>query len=239
MIGGFIITGNAPKKVILRAIAPSLAVSDALADPVLELYGSNGSLILRNDNWKETQQAQIEGTGIPPESELESAIVATLPPGSYTGIVSGNNAARGVALIEIYDLDPDSDSQLANISTRGFVQTGDNILIGGFMLGGSEAGTRVILRAIGPSLAEHGVSNALADPTLELRNGNGERIAFNDNWRDDPVQAAAITASGISPAHERESAISATLSPGAYTVILEGKNGGTGIGLVEIYDSSN
>lgn len=239
MIGGFIITGNADKRVIIRAIGPSLQqfnVPNPLADPVLELHGSTGMLIASNDNWKQTQQALIESTHLAPTNDLESAIVATLQPGAYTAIVSGQGGAGGIGLVEVYDLDLAAASKLANISTRSFVQMGDNRLIGGFILGGNGGATNVIVRAIGPSLTQFGISNALADPTLELRDSNGALILADDNWQDDPNQAAQITASGIAPSNPLESAISTSLLPGAYTAIVAGKNGGTGIGLVEIYN---
>ncbi len=239
MIGGFIITGNADKRVIIRAIGPSLQqfnVPNPLADPVLELHGSTGMLIASNDNWKQTQQALIESTHLAPTNDLESAIVATLQPGAYTAIVNGQGGAGGIGLVEVYDLDLAAGSKLANISTRSFVQTGDNRLIGGFILGGNGGATNVIVRAIGPSLTQFGISNALADPTLELRDSNGALILADDNWQDDPNQAAQITASGIAPSNPLESAISTSLLPGAYTAIVAGKNGGTGIGLVEIYN---
>jgi len=236
MIGGFIITGNVNKKVIVRAIGPSLqqfAVPNPLVNPVLELHGSTGALIASNDNWRDTQEAEIIQSQLAPTNDLESAIIATLAPGSYTGIVQGNNGASGAALVEVYDLDSAATSTLANISTRSFVQTGDDRLIGGFILGSNGGGAHVIVRAIGPSLAQ--LSNTLADPTLELRDGNGGLIRFDDNWQDDANQAALITASGLAPTNSLESAISANLLPGNYTAIVGGKNGGTGIGVVEIY----
>jgi plastocyanin len=241
MIGGFIITGDAPKKVIVRAIGPSLAplgVNGAVADPVLELHGPDGSLIASDDNWKDNpdQALLIQASGISPQNDLESAIVATINPAGYTAIVSGKNGTSGVALVEVYDLDQNGDSQLANISTRSFVQTGDDVAIGGFILGGADNGPDVIIRAIGPSLSNLGVSNALSDPTLELRDGNGMLIAFDDNWQDDPAQAAQIAAAGFAPQNALEPAIAITLSPGPYTAIIAGKNGTTGVGLVEIYN---
>ena len=238
MIGGFIITGNADKRVIIRAIGPSLQqfnVPNPLADPVLELHGSTGALITLNDNWRDTQEAEIVNSQLAPTNDLESAIIATLQPGAYTSIVGGNNGASGVGLVEVYDLDLAAASKLANISTRSFVQTGDNRLIGGFILGGNGGAANVIVRAIGPSLTQFGI-NALADPTLELRDSNGALILADDNWQDDPNQAAQITASGLAPSNPLESAISTSLLPGAYTAIVAGKNGGTGIGLVEIYN---
>jgi len=241
MIGGFIITGDAPKKIIVRAIGPSLAplgVNGALADPVLELHGPGGSLIASDDNWKDNpdQALLIQASGIPPQNDLESAIVATLTPAGYTAIVSGKNDSSGIALVEVYDLDQNGNSQLANISTRSFVQIGDDVAIGGFILGGADNGPEMIIRAIGPSLSNLGVSNALSDPTLELRDGNGMLIAFDDNWQDDPAQAAQITAAGFAPQDTLEAVIAATLPAGPYTAIIAGKNGTTGVGLVEIYN---
>jgi glucose/arabinose dehydrogenase len=235
MIGGFIITGNVDKRVILRAIGPSLPqfVPNPLTNPTLELHGSTGALIASNDNWRDTQEAEIIQSQLAPTNDLESAIIATLAPGSYTGIVQGNNGGSGAGLVEVYDLDAAAASTLGNISTRSFVQTGDDRLIGGFILGSNGGGAHVIIRAIGPSLPQ--LSNTLADPTLELRDGNGGLIRFDDNWQDDQSQAAQITASGLAPTNPLESAISADLLPGNYTAIVGGKNGGTGIGVVEIY----
>jgi glucose/arabinose dehydrogenase len=239
MIGGFIITGNASKRVIIRAIGPSLQqfnVPNPLADPVLELHGPGAFVTITNDNWRDTQQNEIMNSGLAPQNDLESAIIATLQPGAYTSIVQGKNGASGVGLVEVYDLDLVATSKLANISTRSFVQTGDNRLIGGFILGSNSGGAKVIVRAIGPSLTQFGISNALADPTLELRDSNGALLLANDNWQDDPNQAAQITASGLAPNNPLESAISTSLLPGAYTAIVVGKNGAAGIGLVEIYN---
>jgi hypothetical protein len=237
LIGGFIVTGADPKKVIVRAIGPSLGmagVSGALADPTLELHEPDGTVVT-NDNWKDTQEAEIVATTIPPTNDLESAMVATLAPGAYTAIVSGKNGGTGVGLVETYDLDQAAASQLANISTRGFVETGDNVMIGGFIVGGGGGGNAtVIVRAIGPSLGTAGVSGALADPTLELHDSNGAIIASNDNWKD--TQEAEIEAAQLAPADDRESAIEATLAPGAYTAIVRGKDNGTGVGLVEAYN---
>ena len=233
-IGGFIITGNVPKKVIVRGIGPSLkGLSSLLADPVLELHGPDGSLIAKNDNWKTTQLAAIKSSTIPPTNDLESAIVATLPPAGYTAILTGKNGTSGVGLVEMYDLDTASDSQLANISTRGVVETGGNVLIGGFIFGNGQASERVLIRALGPSLK--GIANVLADPTLGLYNSNGDRILFNDNWKDNPAQAALIVATGLQPKKASESALVATLPPGPYTAIVAGKHSSSGVALVEVY----
>ncbi len=234
MIGGFIISGSANKRIIARAIGPSLQqfnVPGPLNDPTLELRDSAGGLISSNNNWRDTQETEIINSQLAPTDNLESAIIDMLAPGSYTAVVAGNNGTSGAALVEIYDLDPAAASRLANISTRSMVQTGDNRLIGGFILGGSSGGLgNVIVRAIGPSLSKTGVTNPLADPTLELRNSDGGLIMSNDNWQDDPAQAAQITASGLAPANSLESAIAASLPPASYTAIVAGKNGGTGTG---------
>jgi hypothetical protein len=235
-IGGFIITGTALKHVLIRAIGPSLAqfVPDALADPVLELHGPGGFVTITNDNWRDdpVQAALIMASGIPPTNDLESAIDATLNPGAYTAIVRGNNNTSGVALVEVYDLDSAVLAKLANISTRAFVSTADNIVIAGFMLGNNNGDDTVVVRGIGPA----GVPNPLQDPTLELRDANGALIASDNDWQDNSAQAAEITAVGLAPPSTLDAAILATLPPGLYTALLAGRNGGTGVGLVEVYD---
>jgi plastocyanin len=236
LIGGFIITGNDAKKVILRAIGPSLTqfgVVDALADPVLELHGSDGSMITSNDNWRETQESEIDATGLAPTNDAESAILMTLAPDAYTAIVSGKDGTSGVGLVEGYDLDQAADSQLANISTRGFVETGSNVMIGGFILGNGSGTTNILVRAIGPSLSLVGVSDALADPTVELHDANGALITSNDNWKES--QEAEIEATGLAPQDDLESAALVTVATDAYTAIVAGKDGGTGVALVEVY----
>ncbi|MEY2529200.1 MAG: hypothetical protein QOJ05_1290 [Verrucomicrobiota bacterium] len=236
LLGGFIITGNSPKKVVVRAIGPSLQgmLSGALTDPVLELRGSDGVLLGQNDNWRDdaSQASYLEANGFAPSHNLESAIVATLVPGNYTAALTGKNGAIGVGLVEVYDVNQAADSKLANLSTRGVVQSAENVLIGGFILGGSSANTKVLVRAIGPSLANFGVNNAVSDPTLELRDSNGGLLQSNDNWKDE--KRAEIEATGLSPAMDSESVIVADLPAGAYTAIVAGK-GSNGIGLVEIY----
>jgi hypothetical protein len=254
MIGGFIVHGSEPKKVIIRAIGPELTqygVPNVLANPTLELHDRTGALIASNDNWWHTiiggiitssQVSAIQSSGHAPGDPSDSAIIATLQPGNYTAILRGVNNTQGVALVEVYDLSPDTNSILANISTRSFVQTGDNVMIGGFIVQGTTS-KRVIVRAIGPELSQYGVPNALNNPTLELHHRTGPLIASNDNWRTTIIggiihenQVRDIIASGLAPADGRESAIIADLPPGNYTAIVRGVNNTTGVGLVEVYD---
>ena len=233
LIGGFIITGNGDKNVIVRAIGPSLGgagVTGALADPTLELHDQTGKIIASNDDWRDTQEAAIIATTVPPTDDRESAIVMRLTPGNYTAIVRGKNNTTGVGLVEAYGLD--GAAKLANISTRGFVQTMDNVMIGGFIILNTGVPTTVLARAIGPSLT--GVANALADPTLELYDVNGTLLASNDNWKD--TQQAEIQATTIPPSNDKESAIVKTLATGNYTAIVRGKNNTTGVALVEAYN---
>jgi hypothetical protein len=171
-----------------------------------------------------------------PSDDRESVILATLTPANYTAILTGKNNTTGVGVVEAYDNNQALDSQLGNISTRGFVQTGSNVMIGGFILGGSSNNTRIALRGIGPSLSQFGLNNVLADPTLELRDANGALLIANDNWTDDPVSAAQLTANGLALSNQKESGIFTSLPPGPFTAILAGKNGGVGIGLVEVYN---
>lgn len=238
LIGGFIITGTASKPVALRGIGPSLSgagLSDVLIDPVLEVRDSDGALIRRNDNWKDDQRSLIEGTPFQPSDDRESVIMETLPPAAYTAILTGKNETIGVGLVEVYDMGEPGQAQLANISTRGFVRAGNHVMIGGFILGGPSASSRIALRGLGPSVSPYGF-NLLADPVIELHDGNGALLITNDNWQDDPVSAAQLTASGLTPPDPKESAIFTTLPPGAYTAILAGKNGGIGLGLIEVYN---
>jgi plastocyanin len=233
LIGGFIITGTQPKKVIIRAIGPSLSsfFPGVLANPVLELHGPGAFVTITNDNWRSDQEAEIIATTIPPGDDLESAIVATLPANNaaYTAIVRGLNDSTGIGVVEAYDLDQTVDSKLANISTRGLVQTGDNVMIGGLIVLGQNP-LRVIVRAIGPSLP---VAGALGDPTLELHDGSGALIASNNNWRTD--QEAEIIATTIPPSNDLESAIVRDFAPGNYTAIVRGVNNTTGVALIEAY----
>jgi hypothetical protein len=245
LIGGFIVTGSDPKKVIVRGMGPSLSVNGPLADPTLELHQGSATLAT-NDNWKvndqtgQSQEADIRATTIPPSNDLESALVATLSPGAYTAVLAGKNGGTGVGLVEVYDLAQAANSKLANISSRGFVDTGDNVMIGGFIVGGpSGGGARVLVRALGPSLTNSGVAGALGDPTLELHEGNGATIATNDNWKlrpDGTSQQSEIEATTIAPTNDLESALVRVLPPGNYTAVVRGTNNSTGIGLVEAYN---
>ncbi len=238
LIGGFIVTGTLPKQVVVRALGPTLAefgVSGAMADPVLELHEPDGTVIT-NDNWKDTQESEITATTVAPSNNLESAIVASLPPGAYTAIVRGNGNTTGVALIEAYDLDQTVDSQLANISTRGVVDTGDNVLIGGFIVGGPDGvESTAIVRALGPSLSGAAGPSVLADPNLELHDSDGTVIASNDDWKNGS-DMQTIVDDGLAPTNPKESALLANLPPGAYTAVVSGVANGVGIGLVEIYN---
>jgi hypothetical protein len=238
LIGGFIIAGTGTTKVLIRAIGPSLApaVPNVLADPILELR-EGGTLLASNDNWEDTQSYAIRDTQIPPINNLESAILAFLSSGAYTATVRGKNSTTGNALVEVYDLgiaafEPRGDARLANISTRGTVLTGDNVIIGGFFVRpeAPATSTRVVIRAIGPSLA---VPGPLGDPKLELRDGNGGLIDANDNWRSD--HEAEIIATTIPPSSDLESAIVRNLTSGRYTAIVQGSGGATGVALVEVY----
>ncbi len=234
-IGGFIITGAAPKKVFLRAIGPSLPLDDVLADPILELRDAAGGLITANDNWRDNaaSASQLTASGLAPGDDAESALIITLQPGQYTTIVRGNDGTMGTALVEVYDGDLAADSQLANISTRGFLSTDENVMIGGFIIGGnSVANGRVVVRAIGPSLSAFGITDALPDPLLELKDANGSTLMSNDDWQES--QEAEINETGLAPADFRESALVISLPDGNYTAILSGKSN-AGVAVVEIY----
>jgi hypothetical protein len=235
-IGGFIIAGSDLKTVLIRGLGPSLAafVPNPLQDPTLELH-QGSSVIASNDDWQDTPNVGQIPTGFEPADPRDSVIVATLSPGPYTVVQAAKDAAGGIGLLEIYDIDSTGDAMLANISTRGLVQTGDEAMIGGFILQGGTEGSTVVVRAIGPSLTSFGIANALADPTLELHDADGALIGTNDNWRDDAAQADELIADGFAPGDDLESAIVATLPPAAYTAIVAGK-GGTGVALVEIYN---
>ncbi len=237
LIGGFMVSGSQPKKLILRAIAPSLAASGmagTMADPTLELYASDGGKIAENDDWQtSTQAAQIAATGIAPTSAKESALIATVPAGSYTAVVRGSGDTQGIAIVEAYEYD-DNASRLVNISTRGRIGTGEHVMIGGMIVLGSEP-KKVIVRALGPSLTNGGIAGALANPTLELHDGSGDLVIANDDWGSG-AQAAEIIATGVPPTNPRESAAIARLAPGSYTAVVRGVNNTSGVGLVEVFD---
>jgi hypothetical protein len=243
LIGGFIITGPELKRVLIRGVGPSLnGIDGILSDPTLGLH-RDGTIVATNDNWKTrangtNQQADIEATTIPPANDLEPAILVTLSPGAYTAILADKNGGTGVGLVEVYDLGQGANSKLANISTRGFVDTGDNVMIGGLIIGGGGGGgpARVIVRALGPSIP---VPGGLENPTVELHDGSGTLMASNDNWKTRPdgsSQQAEIEATGIQPTNDLESALVRTLQPGSYTAIVRGLDGTTGVGLVETYN---
>jgi uncharacterized repeat protein (TIGR03803 family) len=239
LIGGFIINGTDPKKIIIRGIGPSLSgVGAVLQNPTLELH--QGSItIATNDDWKENQ-SQVEATTIPPTNDFESAIVTTLNPGAYTAVLAGKDNGTGVGVVEVYDLAPAANSKLANISTRGFVDSGSNVMIGGLIVDGGTGGgfARVILRAIAPSLAASGIQGVLPDPTLELHNASGAIIASNDNWKtrsDGTSQQGEIEATSVPPSNDAESALVQNLAPGNYTAIVRGTGNTSGIAVVEAY----
>jgi hypothetical protein len=214
----------------------SFGITDFLADPFLELRSSSGAVLQANDNWKDSQQAEIQALGLAPNDNREAVIVTTLTPGSYTALLTGKGGTTGVGLVEIYDVNPGADSQLSNLSTRGFVQGSNSVLIAGFILGGNNTGNdRVAIRGLGPSLSQFGLSPVLADPTLELHDGNGATLITNDDWATDPG-AANLILFNLAPSNPKEAAIFTSLPPGTFTAILAGKNGGTGIGTVEVYN---
>jgi sugar lactone lactonase YvrE len=247
LIGGFIATGSAPKKLMVRAIGPSLAnfgVPGTLQDTTLEVRAANGSLIGTNDNWKindqtnQSQQAAIQATGLAPSDDRESALIIDVAPAAFTAIVRGKNNTSGVGLVEIYDLNQAADSRLANISSRAFVETGDNVMIGGFIVGSGNGAAKVVARALGPSLSALGISNALQDPILYLRDANGAVVEFNDDWKlsNHFDSGQEVATAGLAPTNDRESALLVTLPNGNYTVTVSGYNGGTGVGVVEVYN---
>ena len=235
LIGGFIIKGSEPKKVVLRGLGPSLNIPGNLQDPVIQLYNSSNTNIGGNDDWK-TDQQNVESTGLAPSNDRESALVITLNPGTYTVVMRGKNDSSGIGVVEVYDVNLAANSRLANVSSRGFIGINDNVLIGGFFAGPQTAAvTGVVFRAIGPSLAAFNVPQPMQDPTLEIHNSNGDIIASNDDWQSS--QKSEIEAAGLAPSDSRESAIiMKNFDPGAYTAIVRGKNSTVGVGLVEIYD---
>jgi hypothetical protein len=235
LIGGFIINGTDSKNVIIRGIGPSLSsfFSGVLANPTLELFQGD-TLLQSNNDWKDTQRTEIEATGLQPGNDLESAIVRTLSPGAYTAVVRGSGNTSGIGVVEAYDLNQTANSKLANIATRGFVEAGDNVMIGGLILGPAAGPTaRLVVRAIGPSLLAFGIAGALLDPTVELKDVNGTTLSSNDDWQQG--QPAELQQLGLAPGDSRESALVTTLAPGAYTAIVRGAGNTAGVALVEVY----
>ena len=252
LIGGFITTGSVGKKVVVRAIGPSLSnfgIATALQDPTLELRGANGSLIASNDNWKtndqthQSQQAAIQATGLAPSDDRESALMAELGPSSYTAIVRGKNDTTGVGLVEVYDVNQTADAKLANISTRGNLETSDSVMIAGVIIGSGNGAAKLLFRVLGPSLAAFGITHPLQDPYVDIRDSNGTRIAFNDDWkvREGNVipQQDEIEATGLQPANDPESAVIVTLPVGNYTAIAASfglAEDKTGVAIIEVYN---
>jgi hypothetical protein len=237
-IGGFIILGSGSKRVIVRAIGPSLAnfgVAGAMEDPSLELFNGSGNAIAFNDDWLSGGQTQEIAALLPPGDGVEAAIIASLTPGNYTAVLRGYNNATGIALVEVYDLNQGAPSRLANISTRGHVGTGGSVLIGGFIVGKQ---AQFVVRAIGPSLAAVGIATALSNPVLELYNGQGAKLDTNDNWQGHP-SSSQVSSLGLAPTNALESALIRTLAPGNYTAIVRGFNDGIGVGLVEVYNTTS
>jgi len=238
LIGGFIIVGSDDEEVVLRGLGPSLKINGvplpgSLSNPKIELHDSTGALIASNDDWMNSpQKDEIISRGLAPENALESALLTNLAPGNYTTVLRGADGGTGIGLVELYATDASNPANPVNISTRGLVQTGDNVLIGGFILGGSNT-QHLAIRAIGPSLASAGITNPLLDPLLELHDQNGALVEMNDNWK---TNQAEVEATGLAPSDDRESVIVTTLSPGNYTAVVRGATGLTGVALVEAYD---
>ena len=240
LIAGFIVQGNGNKKVVIRGLGPALGafgVTDPLRDPTLSLYESSTSTLLdTNDDWPNHPRAgEIVASQLAPANPSESALIAELAPGTYSAILRGKNNGTGVGLVEVYDLDPTGAAKMVNISTRGFVLTGENVMIGGLIITGTDP-SQLVIRAIGPSLGAFGVPNTLADPFLELRDGNGALLQSNNDWRDS--QEAGLQATGLAPSDELESALLISVPPGNYTAIVKGAHGDVGNGLVEVYKLS-
>jgi hypothetical protein len=239
-VAGFIVTGTDSKTVVLRGLGPTLSqppfnIPGTLADPTLQLFDGSGHPLWFNDNWKDTQQAQIQATGRAPPNDFESAILQVLPPGNYTAILSGKNGTTGVGLVEVYDISPGVFAELTNVSTRGFVGTGQQVMIGGFITSGGNGAAQVVVRGLGPTSSQppFNLSGTLADPVVTLVDCNGNVVQNNNDWKN--TQQAAIQATGLAPPNDLEAAVLATVAAGHYTAILSGNGSGTGIGLVEVY----
>lgn len=242
-IAGFIITGNDSKRLVMRGLGPSLAQAGVppnavLLDPVLELKAASGASLGMDDNWRDDPETQalVQGTIYEPRDDREAVLIATLTPGAYTLLLSGKSPTGGIGLVEVYDANSASVAEVANLSTRGHVGMENDVMIGGFILGGEEGPARIVLRGLGPSLQNFGLNNLLADPALELHDGNGALIVANDDWQSDPVSAAQLVAAGLAPSNSKEAGIFVTLSAGTYTAILHGKSISAGLGLVELYN---
>ena len=242
VIAGFIVQGSQPATVILRGIGnslPAVGITNPLEDPVIELHNGNSTLATSDDWIDDSWASAIASYHLDPSNSHESAILATLNPGIYTVVVrsfdNGDGHLTGTAVVELYDLHT-TGGRAGNISTRGRVESGDQLLIGGFIVGGSQP-KDVVVRALGPSLATAGISQPLSDPAVELRDASGAVLAANDNWSSGP-NASQIQSENLAPSNPNESALQATLNPGGYTAIVRGANGATGVGLVEIYDLS-
>jgi hypothetical protein len=238
-IAGFIISGSSPKQVLIRGLGPSLSefqVANALQDPTLDLHDSSGNFIASNDDWQTATNADQIPISLQPSDSREPAILAALPPGRFTAILRGKNGAGGVGLVEIIDLRSGVTSKLTNVSTRGFVGTGENVMIGGFILSGGSGGRMTLIRALGPTLAQSpfNIAGALTDPTLMLIDANGSVVASNNDWKSS--QESEIQATGLAPPNDKEAAILTTLPPGRFTAIVSGKNEETGIALVDVFD---
>lgn len=234
LIAGFQVTGNAPKQLVVRALGPSLAqfgLTNVLPDTTLELHDSTGAIVATNDDWQDAANAQAIPSVLRPGNGLESAIFTTLNRGAYTAVLRGYNNSTGIGLVEVYDTSVGSGSQLGNISTRGFVQAGDNVMIAGLVV--QSHNKQILVRALGPTLTGFGVTDALPDPTLSLYDANGALIIFNDDWKDS--QESAIGGTGLAPRSDLESAIAGTISPGSYTAVVRGFENATGNALVEVY----
>jgi len=238
LIAGFIVEGNTNKRLLIRGIGPSLGafgIADSLQDPTLQLFSDNTQLAA-NDNWQDNPNAaEIITTGLPPSNIKESALLVTVTPGTYTSVLRGANNGTGVGLVEVYDLDTGGPAKVVDVSTRGFVLTGENVMIGGFIITGTDP-SQLVVRALGPSLGAFGVPDPLTDPLLEIHDGNGATIQSNNNWRDN--QEAALQNTGLAPSDDLESAILISVAPGSYTAIVKGADGGVGNGLVEVYKLS-
>jgi len=239
-IAGFIISGSSPKQVLIKGLGASLSnfgIVNPLQDPTLELHDSTGNAIATNDDWQTAPNANQIPLDFQPADSREPAILATLPPGSFTAVLRGKNGGSGVGLIEINDLSTGAGSKLTNVSTRGFVGTGENVMIGGLILSGGSGERQILVRALGPTLAQapFNITGNLTDPTLMLVDANGTVVASNDNWKSS--QQNEIQATGLAPPNDREAAILTTLPTGNFTAIVSGKNGQTGIALVDVFHS--